>query len=171
MASPSSPKDKFVVNVINPYLSMVRTHPHILHVEDGVLHKEDLKGPVKEGSTEERLKEMEHEVFKYKKMVERGVEANFNITNELKSFYYGELRETWSSLTKLEEKVIERQRQIYDLQNQNCEYELKFSRLSLAAKRRILETEASMETGEPLPWKDFVKNYQININKEQAKWE
>ena len=114
---------------------------------------------------------MEHEVFKYKKLVERGVEANLNITNELKSFYYEELRETCSSLTALEEKEIELQGQIYDLQNQNCEYELKFSRLSSAAESRILETEASMETGEPLPWKDFVKNYQININKEQAKWE
>ena len=48
MASPSSPKDKFFVNVINPYLVEVRKHPQILHVEDGVLHKEDLKGPVKE---------------------------------------------------------------------------------------------------------------------------
>ena len=59
MASPSSPKDKFVVNVINPYLAEVRKHPQVLHVEDGVLRKEDLKGPVKEGSTEDRLKEME----------------------------------------------------------------------------------------------------------------
>ena len=70
MASPSSPKDKFVVNVINPYLTEVRKHPQVLHVEDGVLHKEDLKGLDKEGSTEEWLKEMEHEVLKYKKMVE-----------------------------------------------------------------------------------------------------
>src|SRR3954470_16803616 len=53
MASPCSPKDKFVVNVINPYLAEVRNHPQILHVEDGVLHKENLKGPVKEGSTED----------------------------------------------------------------------------------------------------------------------
>ena len=52
MASPSSPKDKFVINVINPYLGEVRKHPQILHVEDGVLRKEDFKGPVKEGSTE-----------------------------------------------------------------------------------------------------------------------
>ena len=59
MASPSSPKDKFIVNVINPYLTEVRKHPQVLHVEDGVLRKEDLKGPVKEGSTEDRLKEME----------------------------------------------------------------------------------------------------------------
>src|SRR4051812_36169647 len=112
MASPSSPKDKFVVNVINPYLTEVRKHPQILHVEDGVLRKEDLKGPVKEGSTEERLKEMEHEVLKFKKMVQRAVEVNFNIINELKSFYLKELRETWSSLTKLEEKEIELQGQI-----------------------------------------------------------
>ena len=57
MASPSSPKDKFVLNVINPYLVEVKKHPQVLHVEDGVLHKEDLKGPVKGGSTEERLKD------------------------------------------------------------------------------------------------------------------
>src|SRR3954468_10945689 len=77
MASPSSPKDKFVVNVINPYLAEVRKHPQVLHVEDGVLHKEYLDGPVKDGSTKDRLKEMEHEVFRYKKMVERSVEDSF----------------------------------------------------------------------------------------------
>src|SRR3954467_14640323 len=78
MASPSSPKDKFVINVINPYLAEVKKHPQVLHVEDGVLRKEDLKGPVKEGSTEDRLKEIEQEVFRYNKMVERGIEANYN---------------------------------------------------------------------------------------------
>src|SRR3954468_22655455 len=132
------------------HFGRIRKHPKILHVEDGVLHKEDLKGPVKQGLTEERLKEMEHEVFKYKKMVEHGVEANFNITNELKSFYYGELRETWSSVTELEEKAIELQRQIYDLSNQNCEYELRFSRLSSSAESRVLDTEESVKTGGPL---------------------
>ena len=109
MASPSSPKDKFVVNVINPYLVEVRKHPQVLHVEDGVLRKEDLKGPVKGGSTEDQLKEMEQEVFKFKKMVERGVEANFDIIKELKTLYLEELRETWSSVTELEEKAIELQ--------------------------------------------------------------
>ena len=63
MASPSSPKDKFVVNVINPYLAEVKKHPQTVRVEDGVLHQEDLKGPVKEGSTQARLEEVEHEVF------------------------------------------------------------------------------------------------------------
>src|SRR3954470_7619047 len=155
MDSPSSPKDKFVVNVINPYLAEVRKHPQVLHVEDDVLHKEDLEGPVEEGSTEERLKEMEQEVFEFKKMVERGVGANFDIINELKTLYLEELRETWSSMTELEEKAIKVQGQIYDLQNQNCEYELKFSRIGLATECRILETKMSFETGELLPWKRF----------------
>src|SRR3954464_755639 len=165
MASPSSPKDKFIVNVINPYLAEVRKHPQILRVEDGVLHKEDLKGPVKKGSTEERLKEMEHEVFKFKKMVERGVEANFNIMNEIEASHKKEMKEMWSSLAALEEKVYELQAQIYDLQNQSCEYELKFLRMGLGAECRILETGMSFKTGEQLPWKRFAKDYVINRNK------
>ena len=115
MASPSSPKDKFVINVINPYLAEVRKHPQILHVEDGVLHKEDLEGPVEEGSTEERLKEIEQEVIKYKNMVERSVEDNFEMMNELKAFHKKEMKEMLSSLTALEDKVYEIQAQIIDL--------------------------------------------------------
>src|ERR1043165_1632032 len=137
-------------------------------LKDGVLRKEDLKGPVKEGSSEDRLKEMEQEVFKYKKMVERGVEANFSITNELKSLYSEELKEMWSSLTALEEKTEELQGQIYDLQNQNCEYQLKFSRIGLAAECRILETNMSFETGEPLPWKCFARENMFNPDNKDA---
>ena len=162
MASPGSPKDKFVFNVINPYLAEVRKHPQVLHVEDGVLRKEDLKGPVKEGSTEDRLKEMEQEVFRYKKMVERGVEENFDIMNELKTSYKKEMKELLSRLDALEDKLYELQAQIYDLQNQNCEYELKFSRIGLAAECRILETNMSFETGEPLPWKRFARENVFN---------
>ncbi|KAE8789682.1 40S ribosomal protein S5-1 [Hordeum vulgare] len=84
MVSPKSPKDKFLVNVINPYLAEVMKHPQTLWVEEGVLHKEDLKGPAKEGSTRARLEEVDQEVFNYKLMIERGVEANCDIIAELK---------------------------------------------------------------------------------------
>ncbi|KAE8791718.1 hypothetical protein D1007_33850 [Hordeum vulgare] len=84
MASPKSPKDKFLVNVINPYLAEVKRYPQTLWVEDGVLHKQDLKGRVKEGSTRTRLEEVEQEVFKYKLMIERGAKANYDIIAELK---------------------------------------------------------------------------------------
>ncbi|KAE8776267.1 hypothetical protein D1007_51126 [Hordeum vulgare] len=93
MASPESPKDKFLVNVINPYLVEVKRHPQTLWVEDGVLHKEDLKGPVKERSTRARLEEVEQEVFKYKWMIERGVEANYDIITELKREYEEEMKD------------------------------------------------------------------------------
>ena len=58
---------------------------------------------------------MEHEVFKYKKMVDHGVEDNFDMMNELKAFHKKEMKEMWSSLTALEDKVFEIQAQIYDL--------------------------------------------------------
>src|ERR1041385_6907409 len=89
---------------------------------------------VKEGSIEARLEEVEQEVFKYKNMFERGVEANFNLINKLKTFYKKEMRGMWSSITATEERIYELQGQIYDLHNQNCEYEL-----SLCAWVYVLE--------------------------------
>ena len=59
MSSPSSPKDTFLRNIINPHLAEVRRHPQTLWVEYGVLHKENLKGHAKEGSTKARLEEVE----------------------------------------------------------------------------------------------------------------
>ena len=49
MTPPGSPKDKFFVNVVNPYLAEVKMHPQTLQLKDGVLHKQDLEGPEKEG--------------------------------------------------------------------------------------------------------------------------
>ncbi|KAE8786319.1 hypothetical protein D1007_39930 [Hordeum vulgare] len=156
MASPKSPEDKFLVNVINPYLAEVKRYPQTLWVEDGVLHKEDLKGPVKEGSTRARLEEVEQEVFKYKLMIKCGVEANYDIIAEVRSIIYA-----------LETKVFELQGHIYDLQNQNCEYELTFLHIDLSAESRILETEESCVEGGPLPWKRFAKDYLRNKNKDE----
>ncbi|KAE8800404.1 hypothetical protein D1007_24099 [Hordeum vulgare] len=167
MASPKSPKDKFIVNIINPYLAEVKRHPQTLWVEDGVLHKEDLKGPVKEGITRARLEEVEQEVFKYKLMIEHGVEANCDIIAELKREHEEEMKEVRSIISALETKVFELQGHIYDLQNQNCEYELKFLRMGLSAESRILESEESCVEGGPLPWKRFTKDYPRNKNKDE----
>ncbi|KAE8772174.1 hypothetical protein D1007_55857 [Hordeum vulgare] len=167
MASLYSPKEKFFVNVINPYLVEVKRHPQTLWVEDGVFHKEDLKGPVKVGSTKARMEEVEQEVFKYKLMTERGVEANFDIIVELKKQHEEEMKEVQSSISTLETKVFELQGHIYDLQNQNCEYELKFLRMGLCAESRILETEESCVEGGPLLWKLFAKDYPRNKNKDE----
>ena len=85
MSSPSSRKNLVPYATINPYLAEVRRHPQTLWVDNGVLHKEYLKGAKKEGSTRARLEEVEQEVFKYKLMIERGVEGNHDIISELKA--------------------------------------------------------------------------------------
>ena len=86
-------------------------------------------------------------------MIERGVKANIGIISELKAQHEKEIKEVWSSLSALEDKVFELQAQIYDLHNQNCEYELRFKRMSAAASYRIMETEESCIDGRPMPWK------------------
>ena len=103
-------------------------------------------------------------------MVERSVGDNFDMMNELKTFQKKETKGMLSSFSTLEDKLYVLQAQIYDLQNQNCEYELKFSRIDLAAECRILETKMSFETGEPLPWKRFARENIFNPNN-QEEWE
>src|SRR4051812_22280686 len=98
-------------------------------------------------------------------MIERGVEYNFDIIAELKAHHNKEMKEVWSSMAALDTKVFELQGQIYDLHNQNCEYELKFLCMGLAAECRVLETDESLVEGGPLPWKRFAKDYVINKNK------
>src|SRR3954465_9687962 len=107
---------------------------------------------------------MEREVFEYKKMVELSVEDNFDMMNELKAFHKKEMNEMLSSLAALEDKLYEIQAQIYDLQNQNCEYELKFSHMGLATECRIPETKMSFKTGEPLTWKRFARENMVTFN-------
>ena len=71
------------------------------------------------------------------------------------------------SLSTFEDKMFEIQGQIYDLHNQNCEYELKFMRMSAAANCRILETKESCMDGNPMPWKLFAKEHIKNSKKDQ----
>ena len=58
-------------------------HPQVLQLKDGVLHKQDLQGPKKEGDMKTRLEEVEQEVFEYKEMIEYGVSVNHRIIAEL----------------------------------------------------------------------------------------
>ena len=62
-------------------------------------------------------------------------------------------RNIGETIFKLHEKIEHLQAQIYDLKNQNCEYEYRFKRMSLATDLRIPETRSSFYDGEPMPWK------------------
>ena len=62
-------------------------------------------------------------------------------------------KNTREAIFKLHEKMEHLQAQIYNLQNQNSEYEYRFRRMSLAADLRIPKTHSSFYDGEPMPWK------------------
>jgi hypothetical protein len=128
-------------------------HPKELSLKDGKLQIEDVQGLIGEGSLEARMEALEQEVFKYKKMAECEVDIIYRINQELISKYKKETTELWNDVLSLYETTNKLQAQLYDLQNQNCEYEARFKQMSVAASFRILETETSFLYGEPLPWK------------------
>ena len=153
MSSSSAPKDKFFERVINPDLAEVLHHPQTIEMREGVLHIRDVEGPRRTGSMETKLDAMEQVVFKFQEMVERGLNANQMMITEFTNNHKLDAKVTGETIFKLQEKIEHLQAQIYDLQNQNCEYEYRFKRMSLAADLRIPETRSSFYDGEPMPWK------------------
>ena len=140
MTSPSAPKDKFFEKVINPYLAEVLQHPQTIEVHEGVLHIRDVEGPRRTGSVETRLEAMEQQVFKCQEMVEHGLNANQTMITEFTNNHKLDAKVIGETIFQLQEKIEHLQAQIYDLQNQNCEYEYRFKRMSLAIDLRIPET-------------------------------
>ena len=153
MASSSAPKDKFLEKVINPYPAEVLQHPQTIEMREGVLHIRDVEGPRRTGSVETKLNAMEQQVFKCQGMVERGLNGNQMMITEFTNNHKLDAKVIGETIFKLQEKIEHLQAQIYDLQNQNCEYEYTFKRMSLAADLRIPETRSSFYDGEPMPWK------------------
>ena len=153
MSSPSAPKDKFFERVINPYLAEVLQHPQTIEMREGVLHIRDEEGPRRTGSVETKLEAVEQQVFKCQGMVEHGLNANQMMIMEFTNNHKLDAKNIGDTFFKLHEKIEHLQAQIYDLQNQNCEYEYRFKRMSLAADLRIPETRSSFYDGEPMPWK------------------
>ena len=153
MASPSAPKDKFFEKVINPYLAEVLQHPQTIEMREGVLHIRDVEGPRRTGSVDTKLEAVEQQVFKCQGMVERGLNSNHMMIAEFTNNHKLDAKNIGETIFKLHEKIEHLQAQIYDLQNQNCEYEYRFKRMSLAADLRIPETRSSFYDGEPMPWK------------------
>ena len=153
MTSPSAPKDKFFEKVINPYLAEVLQHHQTIEIHEGVLHIRDVEGPRRTGSVETILKAMEQQVFKCQGMVERGLNSNHMMIAEFTNNHKLDAKNIGETIFKLHEKIEHLQAQIYDMQNQNCEYEYRFKRMSLAADLRIPETRSSFYDGEPMPWK------------------
>ena len=152
MSSSRPTKDSFFTNVVNPYMNELKMHPKELLIKDGKVKVEDVRGPAGEGGQEVRMKKLEQEVFTYKKMAECEVDVFHQIVAELTAAHK-ESEELWEDIFSLHSITSKLQAQLYDVQNQNSEYETRFKRISAAANFRALETRVSFVDGEPLPWK------------------
>ncbi|KAE8821821.1 40s ribosomal protein s5-1 [Hordeum vulgare] len=113
---------------------------------EGMLHIRDVEGPKKTGSMETRLEAMEQQVFKCQGMVERGLNANHMMIIEFTNKHRIDANDIGKHLSRLYDRVDQLQGQIYDLQNQNCEYEYRFksirSRSGHRARRVCLPSGA-----------------------------
>ena len=143
MSSSEPSKDSFFENVVNPYMNELKMHPKELLLKDGEVQQEDVQGPKREGGLEARMEELEQEVFKYKKMAEREVDIIHRINAELIAEHKNETTKLWDEILLLHKTIHSLQAQLYDMQNQNCEYEARFKRIRSAANFRILETKSS----------------------------
>jgi hypothetical protein len=99
------------------------------------------------------MEALEQEVFKYKKMMEHEVDIIHRINQELTAKHKKETAELWDDILLLHETTNKLQAQLYNLQNQNYEYDARFKQMSVAASFRILETKTSFLDGKPLLWK------------------
>jgi hypothetical protein len=153
MSLSGSSEENSLADIINPYMRELKMHPKELSLKDGKLQIEDVQGPTGEGSLESRMEALEQEVFKYKKMAECEVDIVHMINQELIAKHKKETAELWNDILSLHETTNKLQAQLYDLQNQNCEYEARFKQMSDAASFRMLETKTSFLDREPLPWK------------------
>jgi hypothetical protein len=120
-------------------------------MREGVLHIRDVQGLRRAGSVESRLEAVEQEVFKCKGMVEHRLNTNHSMITDFTREHKLDASEIGKAIFKLHEKNEHLQAQIYDPQNQNCEYEYRFKRMNLAADLRIPETRSSFYDGEPMP--------------------
>ncbi|KAI5006723.1 hypothetical protein ZWY2020_033966 [Hordeum vulgare] len=122
-------------------------------MREGVLHIRDVEGPKKTGSLEARLEAMEQQVFKCQGMVERGLNANHMMITEFTNKHKIDANDIGKHLSRLYDRIDHLQAQIYDLQNQNYEYEYRFKSIWLAADLRIPVTRSSFHDGASMPWK------------------
>ncbi|KAE8776782.1 40s ribosomal protein s5-1 [Hordeum vulgare] len=76
---------------------------------------------------------MEQQVFKCQGMVECGLNANHMMITKFTNKHRIEANDIGKHLSRLYDRIDQLQGQIYDLQNQNCEYEYRFKSIRLAA--------------------------------------
>ncbi|KAE8811757.1 40s ribosomal protein s5-1 [Hordeum vulgare] len=143
MATSCSSKDKFFEKVINPYIPKVIKHLQDIEMHEGVLHIRDVQGPKKEATEKARRAAVEQEIFKCQGMFERGLSVNHSMITDFNRQNKLHIKNVGEALFKLQERLKTSKLKSFT-PNQNCEYELSFKRMSIAADFRVPKTRCSI---------------------------
>ena len=130
---------------------------------------EEEKAPKIVGTVEERLDELEDKTFRYGTVVYRSLDAHHFMNLELEK----KVEEYEKRLEELEDRykyVIDKLDRIqcfmWDVENQNCEYEERFKKIAAAATLRYNDPPTSFHDGRPFPWK--MAEWEEEYEKEEA---
>ena len=162
-------EDSTKEGIVNHYLNSVMAPMKTLSFKEGVLLVEEVKAPKTTGTMEERLDDLEEKTFRYGTVVERSLDAHhfMNLELEKKVEEYKERLEDLEEKYKDVIKKLERfQCLMWDIENQNCEYEERFKKIAEAATLRYNDPPTSFRDGKPFPWK--MAEWEEEYEKEEA---
>ena len=113
---------------------------------------EEMKAPKIIGTVEERLEDLEQKIFRYNTVVERSLDAHHFMNLELEK----KVEEYKERLEDLEKRYLhvtseldKHQALLWDVENQNCEYEERFKKIAAAATLRYNDPPNSFYNGRP----------------------
>jgi len=155
--------------VVNRYLNSVMAPMKTLSFKEGAMLIEEVKAPKIIGTVEERLEDLEQKIFRYNTVVERSLDAHHFMNLELEK-KVEEYKERLEDLEERYKDVIEKLDRIqcfmWDVENQNCEYEERFKKIAEAATLRYNNPPTSFRDGRPFPWK--MAEWEEEYEKEEA---
>lgn len=165
-------EDSTKEGIVNHYLNSVMAPMKTLSFKEGVLLVEEVKAPKTIGTVEERLDDLEQKTFRYNTVVERSLDAHHFMNLELEK----KVEEYKERLKDLEDRYLHviseldrYQSLMWDVENQNCEYEERFKKIAEAATLRYNDPPTSFYNGRPFPWK--VEEWEADYEKKQAEEE
>jgi hypothetical protein len=138
-------------SMVNYYLNSLMPPPKTLRFKEGVLHVEDVKAPKTEGSMEETLRELEGDTHRYRTIVEHSLDPHFQMIIALEKkveAYEGGIKDLEEKYMHTLGQLDRFQALMWDVENQNCEYEDRFQKIAKAANPSM-----SFHIRKPYPWK------------------
>jgi hypothetical protein len=130
--------------------------PKSLSFKEGVLLVEDVKASKNECSMEKMLEKFEDDTHRYRTIVEHNLNAHFHMGLDLEkkvAASEGRIKDLEDKRVYYLAQLVRFQALMWDMENQNCEYEDCFKKNAEVALTKWNDPPISFHNGRPYPWK------------------